>query len=144
MTEAVETGLWAVITNAEAHLKMRFERIEVQADTDTTIGGCIDFEHHPLTGEPCGDDFLLCLQCTHAFATPRHLPRLVELRHQLESIASTDGPDWTDFRAMAYGCLVALLDDRSVITADEYQNALSAITEADRTEVTLLLNGKYT
>jgi hypothetical protein len=45
---------------------------------------------------------------------------------------------------MAYGCLVALLDDRSVITADEYQNALSAITEADRTEVTLLLNGKYT
>jgi hypothetical protein len=80
----------------------------------------------------------------HAFATPRHLPRLVELRHQLESIASTDGPDWTDFRAMAYGCLVALLDDRSVITADEYQNALSAITEADRTEVTLLLNGKYT
>ncbi len=144
MTEAVETGLWAVIMNAEAHLKMRFERIEVQADTDTTIGGCVDFEHHPLTGEPCGDDFLLCLQCTHAFATPRHLPRLIELRRQLESIASTDGPDWTDFRAMAYGCLVALLDDRSVITADEYQNAVSAITEADCTEVTLLLNGKYT
>lgn len=144
MTEAVETGLWAVIKNAEAHLKMRFERVNTQTDTDTTIGGCIDFEHHPLTGEPCGDDFLLCLQCAHAFATPRHLPRLIELRHQLEAIASTDGPDWTDFRAMAYGCLLALLDDRTVITADEYRVASGAITNEDRTEINLLLNGKYT
>ncbi len=123
MTEAVETGLWAVIENAEAHLKMRFERADTSADTDTTIGGCVDFEHHPLTGKPCGDDFLLCLQCTHAFATPRHLPRLIELRHQLEAIASTDGPDWTDFRAMAYGCLISLLDDRTLIAADEYRVA---------------------
>lgn len=113
MTEAVESGLWALIENAEAHLKMKFERGNSPTDTDTTIGGCIDFEHHPLTGEPCGDDFLLCLQCTHAFATPRHLPRLIELRRQLEAIASTDGPDWTDFRAMAYVCLLALLDDRT-------------------------------
>ena len=70
MTEAVETGLWAVIKNAENHLKMRFERALAMTDTDTTIGGCIDWEHHPLTGQPCGDDFLLCLQCTNAFATP--------------------------------------------------------------------------
>lgn len=144
MTEAVETGLWAVIENAEAHLKMRFERADTSADTDTTIGGCVDFEHHPLTGKPCGDDFLLCLQCTHAFATPRHLPRLIELRHQLEAIASTDGPDWTDFRAMAYGCLISLLDDRTLIAADEYRVADGAITDVDRAEITLLLNGKYT
>jgi hypothetical protein len=143
MAEAVETGLWAVIENAETHLKMRFERANTPTDTDTTIGGCIDFEHHPLTGEPCGDDFLLCLQCTHAFATPRHLPRLIELRHQLEAIASTDGPDWTDFRAMAYGCLLALLDDRTLITADEYRVADGAITDEDRAEINLLLNGKY-
>ena len=143
MVDAVETGLWAVIDNAEAHLKMRFKRADVQADTDTTIGGCMDFEHHPLTGEPCGDDFLLCLQCAHAFATPRHLPRLIELRHQLESIASTDGPDWTDFRAMAHGCLVALLDDRTLISADDYRVASGGITDVDRAEITLLLNGKY-
>jgi hypothetical protein len=144
LREAVETGLWAVIENAEAHLKMRFERADTPADTDTTIGGCIDFDHHPLTGEPCGDDFLLCLQCTHAFATPRHLPRLIELRSELEAIASTDGPDWTDFRATAYGCLVALLDDRSLITADEYRLATAAITDEDRAEIRLLLNGRYT
>lgn len=143
MTEAVETGLWAVIENAEAHLKMRFERADTSANTDTTIGGCVDFEHHPLTGKPCGDDFLLCLQCTHAFATPRHLPRLIELRHQLEAIASTDGPDWTDFRAMAYGCLISLLDDRTLIAADEYRVADGAITDEDRAEIQLLLNGRY-
>lgn len=144
MTEAVETGLWAVITNAENHLKMRYKRALATADTDTTIGGCIDWEHHPLTGQPCGDDFLLCLQCTNAFATPRHLPRLIELRHQLEAIASTDGPDWTDFRAMAYGCLVALIDDRTLITDDEYGAAERGITDDDRSEIHLLLNGRYT
>jgi len=144
MTAAVETGLWAVIKNAERHLKMRFERGMATTDSDTTIGGCIDWEHHPLTGQPCGDDFLLCLQCTNAFATSRHLPRLIELRHQLEAIASTDGPDWTDFRAMAYGCLLALIDDRTVIFADEYAAAEQTITDEDRTEIHLLLNGRYT
>lgn len=143
MTEAVETGLWAVIKNAENHLKMRFERTATTTDTDTAIGGCIDWEHHPLTGQPCGDDFLLCLQCTNAFATSRHLPRLIELRHQLEAIASTDGPDWTNFRAMAYGCLLALINDRTLIPADEYAAAERAITDDDRTETHLLLNGKY-
>ncbi|WP_155944019.1 hypothetical protein [Mycobacterium sp. 360MFTsu5.1] len=144
MIEAVEAGLWAVIENAENHLKMRFEDANTPTDTDTTIGGCFDFERHPLTGEPCGDDFLLCLQCTHAFATPRHLPRLIELRRQLEAIASTDGPDWTDFRAMAYGCLLALLEDRTLITANEYRVAEGAITDEDSAEIHLLLNGKYT
>ncbi|MFL0241981.1 hypothetical protein [Mycobacterium sp. SMC-17] len=144
MTEAVETGLWAVIKNAENHLKMRYERALAMTNTDTTIGGCVDWEHHPLTGQPCGDDFLLCLQCANAFATPRHLPRLIELRHQLEAIASTDGPDWTDFRAMAYGCLVALIDDRTLITDGEYAAAERDITDEDRTEIHLLLNGKYT
>lgn len=144
MTDAVETGLWAVILSAENHLKMKFERTNRPTETDTTIGGCIDFERHPLTGEPCGDDFLLCLQCTHAVATPRHLPRLIELRHQLEAIASTDGPDWTDFRAMAYRCLLVLLEDRSLITADEYRIANGSITDEDRAEIHLLLNGKYT
>ena len=144
MTEAVETGLWSVITNAESYLRMRYERITSGADSDTVIAGCRDWKRHPLTGQPCGDDFLLCLQCTNAFATPRHLPRLIELRHQLEAIASTDGPDWTDFRATAYGCLVALLDDRSLITPDEYHAANCAVTEEDRAEIRLLLNGRYT
>lgn len=149
MTEAVETGLWSVIENARNHLRMRFERAPAVTDAssaskdDTVIGSCIDWEHHPVTGAPCGDDFLLCLQCTNAFATPRHLPRLIELRHQLEGIASTDGPDWTDFRAMAYACLLALIEDRTLITADEYLGAERAITEDDRAEIHLLLNGRY-
>lgn len=143
MTEAVETGLWAVIKSAESHLKMRFERAALPNDTDTAIAGCSDWEHHPLTGQTCGDDFLLCLQCKNAFATPRHLPRLIELRHQLEAIASTDGPDWTDFRAMAYGCLVALIDDRTLIDGAEYVAAERAICDADRAVIQLLLNGRY-
>lgn len=144
MTQAVESGLWAVITNAEHHLRMRFDRAATTVGDETTIGGCIDWKHHPQTGQPCGDDFLLCLQCPNAFATPRHLPRLIELRHQLEAIASTDGPDWTDFRAQAYGCLIALIDDRTLITAHDYTTAECAIDDDDRNEVHLLLNGKYT
>lgn len=143
--EAVEVGLWAVIDNAEQHLKMRFEgATAANPDADTAIGGCIDWEHHPITGEPCGDDFLLCLQCSNAFATPRHVPRLIELRHQLEAIASTDGPDWTDFRAMAYACLISLIDDRSLISEEDYGAAERNITDSDRSEIHLLLNGKYT
>jgi hypothetical protein len=143
--QAVVNGLWAVIGNAQKHLKMRFEQsMQANPNQDTTLGGCIDWEHHPLTGKPCGDDFLLCLQCTNAFATPRHLPRLIELRHQLEAIASTDGPDWTDFRAMAYACLVALIDDRTLISEASYEAAERAITSSDRMEIHLLLNGRYT
>jgi hypothetical protein len=143
--QAVVTGLWAVVDNAKRHLKMRFEQSALtDIEQDTAVGGCVDWKHHPLTGKPCGDDFLLCLQCTNAFATPRHLPRLIELRHQLEAIASTDGPDWTDFRAMAYGCLVALIDDRTLISSDHYEAAERSITDVDRSEIQLLLNGKYT
>ncbi|ORV85494.1 hypothetical protein AWC12_20515 [Mycolicibacterium iranicum] len=143
MTEAVETGLWKVLENAETHLKMRFEPVAKTVGADTPVGACIDWEHHPVTGKPCGDDFLLCLQCSNAFATSRHLPRLIELRHQLESVASTDGPDWTDFRAMAYACLLALIDDRTLISAADYLSAERAITDDDRSEIHLLLNGKY-
>lgn len=143
MTEAVESGLWALIANAESHLRMRFERFKSGPGDDTPIGACLDWKHHPVTSEPCGDDFLLCLQCSNALATPRHLPRLIELRHQLEAIASTDGPGWTEFRSMAYGCLLALLEDRSLISAAEYAQAEAAITDVDRTEIGLLLNGRY-
>ena len=143
LTEAVEVGIWAYISNAQQHLKMRFQRNAQPSDQDTPLGGCIDWERHPVTGEPCGDDFLLCLQCTNSFATPKHLPRLIELRNQLEAIASTDGHDWTDFRAIALGCLVALLDDRSLISDKEYVDAARSITDEDRNEITLMLNGRY-
>jgi hypothetical protein len=45
---------------------------------------------------------------------------------------------------MAYGCLIALIDDRTLITVDEYAAAERGITDEDRTEIRLLLNGKYT
>lgn len=143
--QAVESGLWAVVEKAEEHLKMRFRRsVSAEPEKDTVVGGCVDSEHNPLTNGPCGDDFLLCLQCTNAFATPRHLPRLIELRSQLEAIASADGPDWTNFRAQAYGCLLALIDDRTLINQADYDAAARAVTDVDRQEIQLLLNGRYT
>lgn len=140
--EVVEVGLWKLITNAQEHLKMRFQRLDTGPDTDTPIAGCADWEHHPLTGQPCGDDFLLCLQCDNALATPRHLPRLVALRDALAALASTDGPDWTDFRADAYGCLLSLLNNRNLIMHDELTAAQRCVTDIDRYIITTMLSGR--
>lgn len=142
-TESVEAGLWSLINSAEAHLRMRFEHVSLERDNDTAFASCTDFEHHPRTGMPCGDDFLLCLQCENAVATPRHLPQLVALQQALEGLASTDGPAWTDFRAAAYGCLMALLNDRSLISEEELAAARHAVTDADRHIIDRTLNGVF-
>lgn len=138
-TESVEAGLWSLISNADSHL--RFTRSDTDPDSDTPVGGCVDYQHHPDTGTPCGDDFLLCLGCANAVATPRHLPRLLALKTALEACASTDGPAWTESRALAHARLMSLLNDRALIGGDELAAAAAAVTDQDRLVINLLLTG---
>ncbi|MEV7194596.1 hypothetical protein AB0N81_22720 [Streptomyces sp. NPDC093510] len=46
---------------------------------DTAWSACGDFQHHPETGKPCGDSFLLCFLCGNCLITQDHLPRLLAL-----------------------------------------------------------------
>jgi hypothetical protein len=46
-----------------------------EAEQDTVLGSCNDFQHSPLDGgNPCRQTFLSCLDCGNARAFPRHLP----------------------------------------------------------------------
>lgn len=57
---------------------------------DTATTACMDFNHSPFSGQsgPCTASFLMCLACTNAIGTPKHLPRLVALRSALRHISS--------------------------------------------------------
>ncbi|NEA67464.1 hypothetical protein [Streptomyces sp. SID12488] len=50
---------------------------------DTAWSACGDFQHHPETGKPCGDSFLLCFLCGNCLITQDHLPRLLALLEAL-------------------------------------------------------------
>ena len=50
---------------------------------DTAWSACEDFQHHPETGKPCGDSFLLCFLCGNCLITQDHLPRLLALLEAL-------------------------------------------------------------
>ncbi len=50
---------------------------------DTAWSACGDFQHHPETGKPCGDSFLLCFLCGNCLITQDYLPRLLALLNAL-------------------------------------------------------------
>ncbi len=54
-----------------------------QGHLDTAWSACGDFQHHPETGKPCGDSFLLCFLCGNCLITQDHLPRLLALLEAL-------------------------------------------------------------
>lgn len=62
---------------------------------DTATTACVDFSHSPFSDEtgPCTASFLMCLACTNAIATPKHLPRLVALRSAFQHISSVVSED---------------------------------------------------
>ena len=111
----------------------------VSGALDTALGGCLDFEHSPMSGGgSCRASFLLCLACPNAIATPRHLPRLVCLRDALVNVASAVTPKvWTTDYADHFARLDDLLSGHS--TPEELAAAAARVTAADRDLVTSLL-----
>ncbi len=64
-------------------------------ELDTLASSCLDIEHHPQTGGPCGDSFLTCLRCANALVAERHLPMLYALLDLLQDqLARLSVDDW--------------------------------------------------
>ncbi|MEB0200381.1 hypothetical protein QN345_13170 [Cryobacterium sp. 10I1] len=142
-------GLQHALDRAEERLILRLsEESEVDeairsGSKDTATVACDDILHHPETGEPCRDSFLMCLMCRNAVATPRHLPRLCLLLQAFEDLRSTltirAWERWDD----DYLRLHVFLFSRAQLTEEGRIAALAAATETDKHYVRLLLGGIY-
>ncbi len=139
---AIRDGLWALLDNAEQHLRLQFTREPVPADLDMAYSACADHDHHPETDAPCHEGLLACLGCKNAMATPRHLPRLIVLRQMLVNLASADTGHFSRQHAQALARVTGLLDDRTLISSHELERATRKITDADRRIIGLLLTEK--
>lgn len=145
--ETVAAGQMQLLARAEESVVLRLEaEADVEADIagglrDTATAACRDITQHPVTGEVCTDSFLMCLMCTNAVATPRHLPRLVLLHQALEDQRSAlSDQAWTRWRDH-YLRLTAFLFNVARVTDDTYRTHLQAATEQDRRHVRDLLGG---
>ena len=67
----------------------------VHGDLDTLASACLDFEHHPDTGQRCQASFLTCLRCPNALVTEHHLPALLALADLLaRKLETMNVADW--------------------------------------------------
>lgn len=95
-TRAVSSGELHKHHRAQEQLSTKLGLNENQTEDllagrlDTATTACMDFSHSPFSDQsgPCTASFLMCLACTNAIATPKHLPRLVALRTALRHISS--------------------------------------------------------
>jgi len=147
--KAVRAGLAQAQTRAEARLVLLLsDERDVDDDInsgskDTATVACRNIHCHPVTGEECRANFLLCLTCTNAVATPRHLPRLCLIHEALEdlrgALSDSAWARWSD----DYVRLSAFLEDRVRMTPQRRKAALTEVTEVDRTYVRALFGGEY-
>lgn len=146
---AAREGQTQAVQRADERLVLRLaDDADVASDIadggkDTATAACKDIHHHPLTGEECHENFLMCLMCTNAVATPRHLPRLVLLHQALDDLRSTltarAWERWEDH----FIRLEAFLYLRAHLTEQGRLAALAAATDRDREHVRRLLGGTY-
>jgi len=110
---------------------------------DTAVGGCLDFDHSPMSGgSTCSASFLLCLACPNAIATPDHLPRLVCLHEALTTVASAvSSAVWEADYAVHFARLESLLHTRT--TTQEREAAAKRLTPSDRAAIEALLLRKF-
>lgn len=133
------------IAEAIAHAQAVVARVsrndrDGQTGADTATANCGDYTHSPFSphGSPCRASFLLCLACTNAVITPRHLPRLAYLHQTLDALravlpAEVWDHDWREHHAR----LTHLKG--SAFTPTEWTDALHAVSPTDRTTIDSLL-----
>lgn len=143
-----QAGIQAAADRARQELKMSFVTGEAispavaNGSKDTVMGACVDVLHHPDTQEVCHDSFLMCLTCTNAVATPRHLPRLVAVLDALEELRSScPGELWRQRFNPPFLRLRALLERR---TPTELADARRQVKPADRVVVRQALTTRVT
>ncbi len=142
-------GLTQLIATTHQRMALRIsDESEVGAEVnsgakDTATVACADITHHPVTGEVCRDNFLMCLACDNAIATARHVPRLALLHQALEDLRSTLASKgwerWRDHYLRLHAFLVneVNLDEASI------REAANRATKTDRLHVSRVLGGAY-
>ncbi|MFF2852524.1 hypothetical protein ACFVT5_40445 [Streptomyces sp. NPDC058001] len=111
-------------------------------DVETATADCSDFEHgpDPAPDGGCGASFLMCLGCENARVHPGHHPRLVHFHQALTNLRTvlpppSWGADWGETHAR-------LEDLKRKIGDGPWQQALTRVTDGDRTLIDLLLTGQ--
>jgi hypothetical protein len=141
--DAISDALATLETTFHLHLMTDEQAgLDVSAGrADTPVSACRDVHHHPLTGLPCQESFLACLNCLNAVATPRHIPRLVYLYVAITSLQDVVAPDvWSTAWSVHHQRLGMLLTAHT--SEPERQAALAAVTEAEKANVERLLAGR--
>ncbi len=137
-------GLEAALAPARKRLAIRVVRsdADVNAQSDTAVASCGDYDHNPRTGAKCSDSFLMCLRCANALAGPRHFSRIVCLHDAMENLRSAiDSKTWTENFAPYYLDVVAFLRDE--LTPAQIAAARVQVTDEDRRTIERLLWGEY-
>jgi hypothetical protein len=147
--ETTRNGFTQLIATTHQRMALRVsDESEVGAEVnsgakDTATVACADITHHPVTGEACRDNFLMCLACDNAIATARHVPRLALLHEALEDLRSTltskGWERWQDHYLRLHAFLVkeANLNEKSI------REAANRATRTDRAHVSRVLGGTY-
>jgi len=140
-----ERGLNDALEHAQSTVKVRWEatRNATDVNSTTTLADCDDFQNGPFAkpGEPCDASFLMCLACENATVTRHHLPRLVLLETALiqkQSLISVDA--WRKQWINHWRRLQDILQTNT--TPQQRETAMLLITDADRSSIDELLDGK--
>ncbi|MCI4657320.1 hypothetical protein [Cryobacterium zhongshanensis] len=107
LEEQVRSGRSAALANGSGRLG---DLTLTDKSDESAYLGCRDIEHGPHTpGAPCGASALACFSCPNALIGEKHLPKLLNLRAELETRWERTTPsDWWTRYGVAW---IALNDD---------------------------------
>jgi len=142
----IADGINHAISHAHAVVMARVSTDDSEAPSgaDTATASCSDYLHSPFSahGSACRASFLLCLACTNAVITPRHLPRLAYLHRALDQLrAALPAAVWDHDWREHFARLSALKD--SAFTAAEWTDALASAAAEDRAVIEALLHREF-
>ncbi|MCV7236407.1 hypothetical protein [Mycobacterium branderi] len=142
----IADGVNHALAHAKAVVTARISTHNSDAppNADTATVSCSDHLHSPFSahGTPCRASFLLCLACTNAVVTPRHLPRLAYLHRALDELrAALPAKVWDHDWREHFARLCTLKE--SVFTTAEWIDALTAAGAEDRAVIEALLHREF-
>jgi hypothetical protein len=143
----ITDGINHALAHAQAVVTARVstDNDDAQSSADTVTASCSDYLHSPFSahGSACRASFLLCLACTNAVITPRHLPRLAYLHRALDQLRTALPTAVWDHDWREHFARLSTLKDDSVFTAAEWSDAVAAASAEDRAVIEALLHREF-
>jgi hypothetical protein len=143
---AIADGINHALAQAHAVVTARISTVndDTLSSGDTATASCTDYLHSPFSahGSACRASFLLCLACTNAVITPRHLPRLAHLHRALDELRAAVPTAVWDHDWREHFARLSALKERA-FTAAEWTDALTAASAQDRAVIGALLHREY-